>query len=218
LEKINGLGFKNNWRRFWAERLYRVQSILTIVLLILTLLFFSRLLIFIEQRPGVILDDPILNLFNAFELNWIIFPLIYLSILSGIIHLTKYPEHLIILLQSYILMDLFRMLSMYVTPLEPPINTIDLKDPLVFVLGTGTIITKDLFFSGHTSTMLLLSLTAVNKKIKIIFLANTFIVALFMIIQKAHYSIDVIAAPFYAYCSYKIICILQKKLKEKYLS
>ncbi|MBL7127934.1 MAG: hypothetical protein ISS16_03005 [Ignavibacteria bacterium] len=218
MEKIDGLRFKDNWKKFWAEPLFKIQSILTIVLLVLTLLFFSRLLIYIEQRPGVILDDPILNLFNAIELNWIIFPLIYLSILSGIIHLTKYPAQLIILLQSYILMDLFRMLSMYVTPLEPPLNTIDLKDPLVFVLGTGTIITKDLFFSGHTSTMLLLSLSAVNKKIKIIFLINTFLVALLMLIQKAHYSIDLIAAPFYAYCSYKIICVLQKKLKEKYLS
>lgn len=115
-------------------------------------------------------------------------------------------------------MDLFRMLSMYVTPLEPPLNTIDLKDPLVFVLGTGTIITKDLFFSGHTATMLLLSLSAVNKKLKTIFLINTFIVALFMLIQKAHYSIDVIAAPFYAYCSYRIICFFHKKLLEKYKS
>jgi membrane-associated phospholipid phosphatase len=115
-------------------------------------------------------------------------------------------------------MDLFRILSMYVVPLDPPIGTLDLKDPLIFVVGTGTPITKDLFFSGHTSTMFLLSLTAINKKLKIIFLVSTFLVGFLVVLQKAHYTIDVVVAPFYAYCSYKIIYSLQKKLMPEYFT
>ena len=212
MDKTNKGSFKNNWKNFWSKKTFKIQLPLTIVMLFLTLHFFAQLLIFIEQRPGVVLNDPILNLFNPVRLDWIIFSLIYLSILTGLIFLLKYPPYFLVAIQTYILMNLFRMISMYVVPLAPPLGTLDLMDPLIFVVGTGTPITKDLFFSGHTATMFLLSLTAVNKKMKIVFLISTFLVGFLVILQKAHYTIDVIAAPFYAYCSYKIIYSLQKNL------
>jgi membrane-associated phospholipid phosphatase len=212
LNKTSNNSFKNNWKTFWSEKTFKFQLPVTIVLLFLTLHFFAQLLVFIEQRQGVVINDPILNLFNPVRLDWIIFSLIYISILTGLLFLLKYPQYFLIAIQTYILMNLFRMISMYVIPLDPPLGTLDLNDPLIFVVGTGTPITKDLFFSGHTATMFLLSLTAVNKKLKIIFLISTFLVGFLVILQKAHYTIDVIAAPFYAYCSYKIIYSLQKKL------
>lgn len=215
MNKTNNSSFKNNWKNFWSEKTFKFQLPVTIVILFLTLHFFAQLLIFIEQRSGVVLNDPILNLFNPVRLDWIIFSLIYISILTGLLFLLKYPQYFLIAIQAYILMNLFRMISMYVVPLAPPLGTLDLMDPLIFVVGTGTPITKDLFFSGHTATMFLLSLTAVNKKLKIIFLISTFLVGFLVILQKAHYTIDVIVAPFYAYCSYKIIYSLQKKLMSE---
>jgi len=218
LDKTNSSSFKNNWKNIWSEKTFKYQLPFTIVILFITLHFFAQLLIFVEQRPGVVLNDPILNLFSPVRLDWIIFSLIYISILTGLLFLLKYPQYFLIAIQTYILMDLFRMLSMYVVPLDPPVGTLDLKDPLVFVVGTGTLITKDLFFSGHTATMFLLCLTAVNKKLKLIFLISTFLVGFLVILQKAHYTIDVIVAPFYAYCSYKIIYSLQKKLMPEYFT
>jgi hypothetical protein len=217
LERTKHLDLKENWRKFWKKGVNKVQLPVTVVVLFLTLHFFAQLLNFVEQRQGVILDDPVLNLFNPVRLDWLIFSLIYLSILTGLLFLLKYPKYFLIAIQSYILMDLFRMLSMYVTPLDPPLGTLDLQDPLIFVVGTGTVITKDLFFSGHTSTMFLLSLTAINKKLKVFFLISTFLVGFLVILQKAHYAIDVIVAPFYAYCSYKIIYYIQKKLMPENL-
>ena len=212
MNKTSNNSFKNNWKTSWSEKTFKFQLPVTIVLLFLALHFFAQLLVFIEQRQGVVINDPILNLFNPVRLDWIIFSLIYISILTGLLFLLKYPQYFLIAIQTYILMNLFRMISMYVIPLDPPLGTLDLNDPLIFVVGTGTPITRDLFFSGHTATMFLLSLTAVNKKLKIIFLISTFLVGFLVILQKAHYTIDVIAAPFYAYCSYKIIYSLQKKL------
>lgn len=218
MDNLNRGNFKDNWKIFWSEKAFKFQLPVTIVLLFLTLHFFSQFLVFIEQRPGVVLNDPILNLFNPVRLDWIIFSLIYVSILTGLLFLLKYPQYFLIAIQAYILMNLFRMISMYVVPLESPLGTLELKDPLIFVVGTGTPITKDLFFSGHTSTMFLLSLAAVNKKLKIIFLISTFLVGFLVVLQKAHYSIDVIVAPFYAYCSYKIIYSLQKKFIPEYFA
>ena len=106
------------------------------------------------------------------------------------------------------------MLAMYLTPLEPPIGTLNLQDPLVFIAGTGSVITKDLFFSGHTSMLFLLFLTAQNKILKYIFLILLFVVPILLLLQKAHYSIDILAALFFTYASFKIISFLHKSKSE----
>ncbi len=42
-------------------------------------------------------------------------------------------------------------------------NMIILNDPLVEFFGTGQTLTKDLFFSGHTATLLILFLVSEKK-------------------------------------------------------
>jgi hypothetical protein len=80
-----------------------------------------------------------------------------------------------------------------------------LNDPFVDFVGYGkNIITKDLFFSGHTSTLFLLFLIARKRALKIFFLAITLAVAMFLLKQHVHYTIDVLAAPVFAWISYRI--------------
>jgi hypothetical protein len=100
------------------------------------------------------------------------------------------------------------MAMMYVVPLDPPVGTIDLQDPLVFVVGTGTKITKDLFFSGHTSTLFMIFLVMEKKWMKNVYLVNTILVGVFVILQKVHYSVDVMVAPFISYGVYRIVGFL----------
>jgi hypothetical protein len=192
------------WKESFHNKKFVISFILIIISLIITLIFLTRYLLFVESRPGFSFDDPILRMFNAVELNWFIFPLIYLSIISGFYFLIKSPKDLFIAISAYLLLVWVRILFMYVLPLNPPIGTIDLKDPLIFVIGVGQKITKDLFFSGHTSTVFLIFLSVKNKKMKIIFLIAAILVGLFMMIQKAHYSVDVFVAPFVAFGVYKI--------------
>ena len=194
----------NKWKDFFSVKSNLYKFILTIAVLPVTLYFFSRFLLFNEYRPGTTLDDPVFYWFSAVNLNIIIFILIYGSLIAGPVFLLRYPKELMIALQSYTLLVLFRMLAMYLVPLEPPAGMIDLHDPLVFVIGTGQPVQKDLFFSGHTATMFLLFLTAQNKTLKWIFLIIAFLVGLFVILQKVHYSIDVFVAPFFSVCSYLI--------------
>lgn len=196
---------KESWNKFFNSRKNKVIFIVTILILPLALFLFSKFLLYIEARDGVVLNDPLFNYFNAIDVNSFIFILIYSSIIGGFIHLLNYPKFLVIGLQSYILLILFRTVSMFLVPLNPPIGTIDLQDPLVFIIGTGTKITKDLFFSGHTSTLFLIFLCARNKRLKILFLILTIAVAVLIILQKVHYTIDVLVAPFYSYAAYKIV-------------
>ena len=103
---------------------------------------------------------------------------------------------------------------MYVVPLDPPIGTIDLQDPLVFIIGTGTKITKDLFFSGHTATLFMIFLVTEKKWLKKVFFVNTLLVAVFVVLQKVHYTADVMVAPFVSYGAFKVVSFLNGEKKE----
>jgi membrane-associated phospholipid phosphatase len=115
------------------------------------------------------------------------------------------------ILQAYSLLGVIRMAAMYIIPLNPPPDMIPLNDPFVEYFGTGRLLTKDLFFSGHTATLFLLFLTVQSKKLKILFLTCTIALGLSVLLQHVHYSIDVLAAPFFTYTCFHIILFFHKK-------
>jgi len=195
----------------WKDKKFLQTFFISFLFLVIVLLALTKFVVFIEQRNGFSFNDPILKLFSPIDLTWLIFSVIYLSLILGIIHLIRFPKYLLIAIQSYSLLILFRTLFMFLLPLNPPEKMILLKDPFVeFFSSNGIILTKDLFFSGHTATMFLLFLTARENFYKITFLIATFIIAASVLIQQVHYTIDVITAPFVTYCAYSIIIYLNK--------
>ena len=201
----------NGWKEAFRNRKFRVEFVITFLLLIFILRTLASFLNFVEARDGVTLNDPLLNLFEPIDLTWLTFGLIYISLFTALYFFIKKPALLITALQSYILLIAFRILAMYLLPLNPPNKMISLGDPFVEFFGTGQLLTKDLFFSGHTATLFLLFLLAESKQLKVFFLASTIVVAISVLLQHVHYSIDVFAAPFFAYCSFKIIQSVKKK-------
>jgi signal transduction histidine kinase len=204
-----------NWQSFFSNKRTRTQFILTVVLLAILMLSFSQFLQFIEKRKGVTLPDPLLNTFSPINLTWLTFSLIYLSIIWFVISIRKDPFKLMIALQSYGLMVIFRTMAMYLVPFEPPETLLSLNDPFVQLFGKGEILTKDLFFSGHTGTLFLLFLLTESKKLKILFLISTVIVGIAVLLQHVHYSIDVFIAPFVAYTAFRIIKVLHERKSLK---
>ena len=199
------------WKDFLQNKNLRTEFIITIIILAAVLISLTNFLNFIELRQGVVLPDPLLKLFAPINLTWLIFGLIYLSLITAIIIFLKDPGRLMLVIQSYSLMIIFRIVAMYALPLNPPESMIQLNDPFVQYFGTGKLLTKDLFFSGHTATLFLLYLFAERKLLRITFLLSTILVALAVILQHVHYTIDVIAAPFFTYTSYRIIILLHKQ-------
>ena len=194
-----------NWKTFFKNKNTRTEFIVTVITFIPLMIFFAQFLLFVEERNGVTLNDPILNLFNPIDLTWLTFSLIYISLILFLINRISEPKTLMIALQTYGLMVLFRGIAMYLTPFNAPQNIIVLNDPFVQLFGKGDILTKDLFFSGHTGTLFLLVLLVDSKMLKTIFLIATILVGSAVLLQHVHYSIDVFAAPFVAYGSYRII-------------
>lgn len=193
------------WKVFLKDKKNLTEFVITIIVLTVVLISFSQFLNFIEQRDGVILSDPILKTFKPVDFTWLIFALIYFSLFLFIVTTINKPDRLLIALQAYCLMVVFRTIAMYLTPFAAPETSLLLNDPFVQFFGEGKILTKDLFFSGHTGTLFLLFLLAENKVMKYIFLIFTLTVGTAVLLQHVHYSIDVFIAPFVVYAAFRII-------------
>ena len=200
------------WKEFITER--KLEVILTLFFLAGILFIFPKFLTYVEQREGVVLPDPILKLFNPVDLTWLTFTLIYISLVIAILNFSLKPELLFTALQSYTLLVILRMIVMYITPFNAPEKLVPLNDPFVQMFGSGDILTKDLFFSGHTATLFLLFLITDKKYLKIIFITCTLLVGISVILQHVHYTVDVVTAPFFAYVSLRLVKLINDRITE----
>ena len=186
-----------SWREASKQPLFRVIIVATAVLLVIVLVLYSSFLKHIDVRQGSILNDPVLVLFPAQDFSTITFLLIYGCLVGGLLSLVPSPRHLAVAMLSYALMVGIRMCAMYVLPLDPPEGMIILRDPVVEVFGPGAVLTRDLFFSGHTGTLFILFLTARMTALRLLFGIATLTVAVLLLWQHVHYTVDVLAAPFF---------------------
>ena len=192
----------------WSEQRFRAEAVLTPIALVAVLAVMARFLSWVEQRPGVVLADPVLAHVPARDVTWLTFGLVYVGLVTAFVVLLPYPRRLVLGAQAYAVMVLFRMGVMAVTPLEAPPDTIPLRDPLVQIFGTGEVLTRDLFFSGHTATLALLTLLAPGRASRRFFLVCTALVAVCVLWQHVHYTVDVLVAPFFAFASRELVLAL----------
>jgi membrane-associated phospholipid phosphatase len=215
-DTIKKTNFFRPWKIFLIRKHNKKELLFTLILLAALLLGFTRFLNFVELRAGFSFNDPLLNLFTPVDFTWVIFGLIYAGLIIAIFFFIKDPHLLLTALQSYLVLVIFRSAAMYLLPLNPPSDMIPLNDPFVQIFGSGEILTKDLFFSGHTATLFLLFLVADKRILKVIFLAFAGIVGISVLLQHVHYSIDVFTAPIFSYTSVKFAAYIKKRYQLKY--
>jgi hypothetical protein len=192
------------WRNAWKDGRFRLRCGATVALLACSLTLLGLVLAHIERRPGVVLDDPILALLPPRSFTALTFGIIYVGLVVALAHLARTPQALVRGVQAYAILMLFRCATMMLTPLGPPAGMIILADPFAEHIVHSPVLTKDLFFSGHTSTMFLLFLAARDRVMRAFFFACTVVVAVTVLWQHVHYTIDVIAAPPFAYAAFAI--------------
>lgn len=202
------------WREAWSEQRFRVEAVLTPVALVAVLAVMAHFLSWVERRPGVLLADPVLAHLSPRDVTWLTFGLVYVGLLTTFVLLLPYPRRLVLGAQAYAVMVLFRMGVMAVTPLEAPLDTIPLRDPLVQIFGTGEVLTRDLFFSGHTATLALLTLLAPGPRSRRVFAVCTVLVAVCVLWQHVHYTVDVLVAPFFAFASRELVHALHPGMRR----
>ena len=138
-----------------------------------------------------------------------LFFLAYGSIVLGAFHGIDKPNLILEFLQTKTLVVLIRIVSLYLTPLDAPKDTILLVDP--FAHGDSPPLVRDLFFSGHTSTTFVVFFTCRfgHWRWKLLFLAMGLITGVLVILQKTHFVVDVWAAPFFVYAAHRIVYCLR---------
>ena len=160
---------------------------------------------YIQQRPGAVAFDPLLGLLPRHDVAWPIFALMYGGVLVAVGWLTRHPHLFLRGLWGYFILLLLRMAAIWLVPLAPPLDILAMPDPflaLVFHTDASEAITKDLFFSGHTSTVALLALAVRGRWWRSALALAALGIAVLVLVQRVHYSYDVLAAPFFAWLAY----------------
>ncbi len=195
----------NQWQM--VKRSSRFWSLLGIVVGILgvTAAGFTRLLLWVESRVGVRLSDPILEQFSPVSLSLPVFIGIYGGLLIAVGSIVRYPWRALQGLVAYTVLLWCRSVTLWLMPLDPPVTMIPLQDPLVQWLGTGgVVLTRDLFFSGHTATLCLLAMLVPRRWQRLCLSMLAVAVAAGLLMQHVHYSIDLFTAPFFAAAAYAV--------------
>lgn len=192
------------WQLELSKPGFKRRSILSFALLALALVAYALFVAWVETRPGTVLDDPLLKFFHPVNLSWLTFLLIYAGLAVALAYMFHTPTALIQSMTAYSTLIGVRILSMWMLPLDPPSSMIPLTDPFVETFGGGATLTRDLFFSGHTATMFLISLVVPHPFLKRLFLGLTVAVGACVLLQHVHYAIDVLAAPFFSYGAFRI--------------
>ncbi|MBD2767148.1 hypothetical protein IC235_04460 [Hymenobacter sp. BT664] len=171
---------------------------------------------FIQSRPGQQLADPLLALLPIRDVSSPTFALIYGSSVATIAFLLPRPQLLLRGLWAYFFLQVLRMLTLWLVPLDPPTELVVLHDPMMdhlFGVTTQPIV-RDLFFSGHTATMTLLALVVRGPWWRWGLALMTAAVGTLVLVQRVHYSYDVLAAPFFAWLAYWIAGQVTKPVRE----
>lgn len=184
-----------NWKEAVKEDGFIIKLIIITIIFAAILFVFPYFFQHIEQRDGRMLKDLIVDQIEPRDVSAPIFICIW-----GITILIAYrcfrnPMLFLTALYSFIVLTLLRMITITLVPLNPPQGLIPLVDPISnFFYGKTSFVTKDLFFSGHTSSQFLFFLCLHKRRDKVFAFISTCIVGSLVLIQHVHYTIDVLAA------------------------
>ncbi len=182
-----------SWQQAFQFKWFRISFVASLVAIgifvAIAPYFFNQV---ISPKPGIQLEDFVLNALKPSDYSVLIFILIYSVIVHTIATHANRPLTILAGLVSYALLTYLRMVTLYVVTLEPPLGIIELKDPLLgnVAYGNQTVL-KDLFFSGHVSALTLMVMLENRKLWFYLKIGITAIVAFLIMKQRVHYSIDV---------------------------
>jgi hypothetical protein len=183
------------WKNAWKFKSFRIQSIITLVIVLSFTVIFNWFFDFVESRKGAHLEDFLLMWLPAYNVSWIVFFFLYCGIIFGIYFHLDHPKTILIAFQTYVIVTFVRIFTITFLPLEPPSGYIPLREPFVQLFTNGgKIISKDLFFSGHMSTILSLFFSSHKKFTRAFLLLCSLMVGTMVLVQHVHYTIDVIVA------------------------
>ena len=201
-EKTIFNNFKGWKKELWQHRNLIVLSVSFYIIALILNFTAGR---YVEKKASttpvtdLILDHiPTINLEGLFT-----YGITIIIVLIFIYPLFFKIKELHIVISQFSLLILVRSFFVVLTHLQQPIDAIITNLPKIFDWFTFN---NDLFFSGHTAVPFLGFLLFRKEKgwIKYFFFIATFVMATTVLFMHVHYSIDVFAAIFITYGSYRL--------------
>ncbi|MCW3092822.1 MAG: hypothetical protein JWP81_3891 [Ferruginibacter sp.] len=192
----------SSWSEAWESSLFRKKVIAAISIFIVIVLLLPHFFAIIEARQGIVLNDWLLDRLPASDFSVTIFIFVWSSSLLIIIRGIQQPAIFLRSMYLLIAITIARVITISLVPLDPPVDLIHLRDPLTSLSygGSEVFITKDLFFSGHTSNLFMFYLCLQKRRDKQFALLACLTVGILVLVQHVHYSVDVIMAFIFTYC------------------
>lgn len=196
----------NRWKLAVTEPAYRIKLITTVAIFVIGAIQFPTYFSHIQKRNGQGLNDFVLEFLPAHDVSTPIFTIIYGLLIYMLCRILTKPNLFLLFALTFVIETVFRMTTIYLFPLNHPQNLVILHDTFaeLLIYGNSDPITKDLFFSGHTATMVMIWLFVEKPLEKFVAAIATFLLASLLLIQHVHYTIDVLGAFFFTYLSYLI--------------
>lgn len=193
------------WKSAWAESRSRNTWLLSLLFLVLVLAGLAYILVYAEQRTGIVIETNWLSFVQPVDLSAFIFWGTYGFALLGVLAAFRNPVTALRLVQAYALLSLLRCFTLLFVPLAAHPEIIPLDDFFLrntFYAGRPNL--NDLFFSGHTATLVLFALLLPGKKWGLLFGAVACTIGVMLILQRVHYISDVLAAPLFALLAWRL--------------
>ena len=198
---------KQSWKAAFEDRTFALQFVAALAVFLIFPFKADDYFQWIQLREGVQWNDPLLNVLPALNVSYPIFGIIYLSVIYLLYRLLQAPKRFLWFAWAFNMETTFRFVSIYFVALNPPTGLVDLHDPLaeIFIYGENMAITKDLFFSGHTATMVFVCFFLPTARERGIAIGLSLVLVTLLLIQHVHYSIDIAAAPLFTLAAIWIV-------------
>ena len=200
---------KQLWQDAYNTRSSRLKLLSAVIVIVIIINLLPSFFKHIEQRTdGVVLHDWILAQLPSYDLSVPIFILIWSMGLLMMWRGLYNPRVCISYIWTLNFVCVARFITISLVKLNPPLGLVPLIDPSTSAFYGHTFITKDLFFSGHTATMVLVYLHLQKRTDKLISLVCAIVLVSLLLIQHIHYTIDVVAAPVIVYGCWRLVKLL----------
>jgi hypothetical protein len=190
---------REEWQGAWESAAFRRKTFTGVFSVVAILSVFPYFFQAIEKRNGTLLNDPILRWLPSHNVSLPIFIIIWAISLLMMFRAAKNPQLFISFLWAYIILLIMRVITITLVPLDPPQGLVGLVDPVSNFFYGEKFVTRDLFFSGHTSSVFLIFLSLPNRLDKKLALIATLAVGFLLMVQHVHYTLDVAGAFVFAW-------------------
>lgn len=192
----------NNWAQAFRSPLFRKNFWVVVVAVTVCLTILPYFFQIIERREGSVLHDPLLDILPSANVSFPIFAFVWLTAGLMLVRCFQNPQIMLLAFCSFALFICSRFITISLFPLNPPPGLITLIDPLTNSFYGKDFITKDLFYSGHTASQFMFFFCLQKRRDKQFALLSGIVIGLLVLVQHVHYTIDVLAAPIFAYLCY----------------